>query len=71
MGKPRDTQNYRLWKGGKLIPDHPYGVTDDLKRRQTELRQDYPGARIGKEDNKTTLDRALELERKQYQRRGC
>ena len=70
MGKPRDTNKYRLWKGGKLVPDHPYGITDDLKRRQTELRRDYPGAQIEKVGNKTTREAALDWERKQYKRRG-
>ena len=70
MGKPRYTYKYHLRKGGKLVPDHPYGITDDLKRRQTELKQDYQGTRIKKVGNKTTREGALKWERKQYKRRG-
>lgn len=70
MGKPRDTHKYRLWRGNKLVPKHPYGVTDDLNRRERELRQDFPGARIDKVGNITTRDGALRWERQQYKRRG-
>lgn len=68
--KPRDTYKYRLRRGNKLVPQHPYGITDDLKRRRAELKHEFPGARTEKVGNKTTREGALQWERKQYKRRG-
>jgi hypothetical protein len=70
MRKPRDTTKYRLLQRGKLVPKHPYGITDrPLGGRGSELQQQFPGAKIQKVGIKTTRQGALQWERKQYQRR--
>jgi len=71
MGKPRNTAKYRLWRGGKLVSDHPYGITDRaLEERERELQQQFPGSHIKQKGIRTTRERALEWERRQYERRG-
>ena len=70
MSKPRDTSKYRLLRRGKLVSKHPYGITDrPLEERGRERQQLFPGAKIQKVGIKTTRERALQWERKQYQRR--
>ena len=70
MGKPRKTAKYRLRRKGKLVPKHPYGITDrPLDKRLEELHQEFPGAAIEQVGIRTTREGALEWERKQYERR--
>ena len=70
MGKPRNTIKYSLRRRGRLVPQHPYGVTTrTLEERERELQQQYPDSRIKKGGIKTTWEAALEWERRQYKRR--
>ena len=70
MGQPRNTAKYRLVRRGKLVPQHPYGITDrPVEERLKELQQEFPGSSIEKVGIKTTREGALEWERKQYKRK--
>lgn len=62
--KPRNTYKYRLKRGNKLVPQHPYGITDDLWRRENELRREFPGSHIVKVGIRTTRKGALRWERR-------
>ena len=61
MGKPRDTYKYHLKEGNKILHR---GITDDLKRRESEHQQEFPNARIAPIGRRTTREQALEWERK-------
>ena len=70
MGKSRNTAKYSLWRGGKLVPKHPYGVTDrPLKEREAELQQQFPSAKIKQVGIRTTREAALAWEQLRYKRR--
>ena len=71
MGKPRNTAKYRLWRSGRLVPEHPYGISDrPLEERERELQQEFPRAHTEQVGIRTTREGALRWERKQYKRRG-
>jgi len=58
--KPRDTYRYHFIKGGKIVHR---GETDDLDRREAELRVKYGGGHIVQIGPKVTKETALKWER--------
>ena len=49
--KPKDTYKYRFWDGRNAVR---YGITSDLQRSETELRQLWPNGHIEQIGRKTT-----------------
>ncbi len=61
MKKPRDTYKYQFKVGRKVVHG---GITDDLERREQEHQQKWTNGHIAQVGRRTTLDAALEWERK-------
>ena len=63
MAKPRNTTKYEVRDGRYKIKA---GITNDLKRRESEIKRELGGdVKITKIGNKTTREGALAWERKQ------
>ena len=56
----RDTYKYHLKKGRKVVHR---GITSDLKRRESEHQEIFPGTEIEQVGRRTTRDAALKWER--------
>lgn len=62
MAKPRNTYKYHLKKGHKIVHR---GITGDLKQREQEHQQKWPGGHIVQVGRRTTKDAALKWEKSQ------
>lgn len=59
--EPRDIYKYHLRRGNKILHR---GITDDLKRREQEHQEKFPGSHIVQIGHKTTRGAALRWERR-------
>jgi hypothetical protein len=57
----RDTYKYEVRVGSRVVHR---GITNDLDRRSSELRNRWPNSRIRQVGNRTTRDGALKWERR-------
>ena len=56
----RDMYKYHLKQGSKVVHR---GITDDLERREQELRATWPGSNIKQVGRRTSRNAALKWER--------
>lgn len=61
MSTPRDTYKYRFVGPNGRIKHS--GITNDLERRESELRREYGPGRVQQVGNRTTRDAAKRWER--------
>jgi len=66
VDKSRDTYKYQLKIGRKVVH---IGHTSDLKRREAQHQQEFPGSKIYKIGRQITRDVALRWERQQLNKR--
>ena len=61
MSKERDTYKYHFKVGNRIVHR---GITNDLNRREEELKQTWPDGHITQVGNITTRDAGLRWERR-------
>ena len=61
----KETYKFSVWWEGKLIL---FGVTTDPIRRECDMQERFPGARLQIIGRKTTLQKALQWEDRQERR---